>query len=176
MGKLAPNFGYEIANKNEFEIGELILTGPQIAKGYVENQKLTEERFQFVDETGLFRKAYSTGDLVKLRNGLFYFMGRVDNQVKHMGYRIELEEVESYFQASQFVVECAVIHNTKIGQESRLELHLVHELDASKVEKVLDEIMRKLPTYMRPNKVHFHSVLPKNPNGKIDRGALADGS
>ena len=174
LGNLAPNFGYKIVNKNEDGVGELILIGPQVAQGYIGDQKLTNERFKFVNQEGLFEKSYNTGDLVKLRNDMLHFMGRADNQVKHMGYRIELEEIESYFQSSPFIIECIVTHNAKSGDLSRLKLHLVCSLDEVEMESILNGIIKNLPLYMRPSEIHFYSVLPKNSNGKIDRKVLAD--
>ena len=97
-----------------------------------------------------------------------------DNQIKHMGYRIELEEIESYFHASPFIIECIVIHKVTVNDLSRLEIHIVCDTNVDETDIIIDGILRKLPAYMRPHKIHFHEELPKNANGKIDRKRLLD--
>ena len=172
LGALAPNFDYNIINKDEEGVGELQLLGPQIAQGYLNNPDMTKKKFSFINERGLYQKSYLTGDLVKLSCGILHFKGRVDNQIKHMGYRIELEEIESYFQSADEITECAAVHIQSDDNYSRIELHIVCDGNAPQKENSVKSIIQRLPGYMQPSQVHFHSELPKNANGKIDRLAL----
>ena len=162
LGALAPNFGYNILNKDEEGIGELQLLGPQIAQGYLNNAEMTKKKFSFVNESGLYKKSYLTGDLVKNSCGILHFKGRVDNQIKHMGYRIELEEIESYFQSADEITECAAVHIQSDENYSRIELHVVCDANVPLKEKFVNTVIKRLPVYMQPSKVHFHSELPKN--------------
>jgi D-alanine--poly(phosphoribitol) ligase subunit 1 len=96
LGCINPNFSYLIQN-SEGECdseGELCLLGPNVGRGYFNNPETTAKAFVEQTGQGFYRaRMYRTGDIVTLKDGLLYFIGRKDNQIKHMGYRIELEEI-----------------------------------------------------------------------------------
>ena len=98
LGIINPNFSYEINTSESVngDVGELIIIGPNVAAGYYNFPEKTEEVFgTYQNGAHYFNRYYKTGDLVKELDGLLYFKGRKDNQIKHMGYRIELEEIEN---------------------------------------------------------------------------------
>jgi len=174
LGRISPNFDYIILNKeNKTKIGELALAGPQVGLGYYKDPERTansfvrDPRYPFIKQI-----IYKTGDLVQEdNNGLLHFQGRVDNQIKYMGYRIELEEIESGFNSLSYVNETGVYYQSfenGLGQ-------IVAFISLSKnieTTKIFEDIRRILPSYMVPKQIHILSRLPKNQNGKIDRVAL----
>jgi D-alanine--poly(phosphoribitol) ligase subunit 1 len=117
---------------------------------------------------------YRTGDLVRiLPDGRSLdFVGRRDNQIKHMGYRIELEEIESAINRIDGVVQSAVLHHTKRSGRAYIVAYVVTDTDVT--EQALRSMLGSfLPAYMIPHRFALRSALPKNANGKVDRLALA---
>jgi len=176
LGKIAKNFSYKILDENskpvkKEEIGELCLLGPNVSLGYFNDPERTKNSFvQNVENFSTKELMYKTGDLVKLdeNDQNLYFCGRKDNQIKHMGYRIELEEVETAINILDYVKEVVVFHGEKRGFS---EIVAVITLSSSKYIKNIDDDIRQLiPSYMMPTRFVFkEGVLPKNPSGKIDR-------
>jgi D-alanine--poly(phosphoribitol) ligase subunit 1 len=117
---------------------------------------------------------YRTGDIVERVDGKLYFRGRVDNQIKHMGYRIELEEIETALVKLNGVKQCAVVHTVSKNKFSRLTAYIAtdEEMDVSEIR---NELRKYLPNYMIPNDFVFMDELPKNANGKVDRKILEKG-
>jgi D-alanine--poly(phosphoribitol) ligase subunit 1 len=175
LGKLAPNFGYEIIpqNLNEPWIGELCLKGPNVGMGYYNDTERTQASFiQNPFNKNHNEIIYKTGDLVELdQNGEFHFLGRVDNQIKHMGYRIELEEIEAGLNTIIGVKESAVVYK-KLGDGLGSIIGFVATDNSIEAEFVMEEVKKKVPEYMVPKKIYTLNVLPKNSNGKIDRVEL----
>ena len=98
LGNIANNFGYEILplDSSNPNLGELTLIGPCVGLGYYNDPARTALSFVQNSKSHFNQLMYKTGDIVqKASNGHLHFKGRVDNQVKHMGYRIELEEIEA---------------------------------------------------------------------------------
>ncbi|MEW5965593.1 MAG: amino acid adenylation domain-containing protein [Pseudomonadota bacterium] len=179
LGLLAENFDYEIlpqdASKPDF--GELFLRGPQVGLGYYNDRERTAR--SFVQNPRHARYAdigYRTGDLVQRdSNGWLHFRGRADFQIKHMGYRIELEEIEAAFNSLPGVKECAVVYQT-LGEGLGQILAFVAAHGDVAGEDLLKQVAAILPPYMVPRRVALIDPLPKNANGKIDRGALLGNS
>jgi D-alanine--poly(phosphoribitol) ligase subunit 1 len=176
LGKLNPNFDYMILNDQDCDDaeGELCLIGPNVAAGYFNDIERSSASFFTLHESGRFMKRmYKTGDLVKEINDQLYFIGRKDNQVKHMGYRIELEEIEAAIHAVPGVVQAAVVYKRTNAAYGKIYCYL--ESQAEFDESVaLKQLSNKLPEYMIPNRITVMDVLPKNANGKVDRKALAE--
>lgn len=179
LGKIAPNFSYLILDYTEKKtasniIGELCLLGPNVGKGYYNDPEQTQEKFIQNPYNIQYREImYKTGDLVRYnyKTDNIYFIGRMDNQIKHMGYRIELEEIEAALNSLKYVSEAIVLHGffKKLSQ-----ITAVICLKESKGEKgIYDDLMKILPRYMIPNRIFIEKILPKNPNGKIDRKYLS---
>jgi D-alanine--poly(phosphoribitol) ligase subunit 1 len=174
LGFLARNFDYEILGQaSGQDVGELFLRGPNVGLGYFNDATRTAQAFVQNPEHRRFADiGYRTGDLVRRdADGRLYFVGRTDFQIKHMGYRIELEEIEAAFAVLAAVKECAVIYR-KLG-ESLGEIVAFAALATSKTpEELIKGVAGIVPPYMVPRRVTILDSLPKNANGKIDRLAL----
>ena len=170
LGNIAKNFNYKFINKDERGIGELMIGGDQLALGYFNDHELTEQKFIYDYSLPIIQRYYLTGDLMRETSHGLYFHGRKDFQIKHMGYRIELEEIEAVFNLSNLFIETTAVYQTQ-GEFGKIILHVV--LISNKTQKSEVEIIaKKLPVYMRPHHVCYHKSLPKNQNGKIDRKVL----
>jgi len=174
LGQLNPNFDFRILDDdgNDSDSGELCLIGPNVSAGYINDKERTAESFVTLIEPKRFMKRmYKTGDIVRRENGRFYFLGRKDNQIKHMGYRIELEEIEHALVKLSAVDQAAVIYqrtNTAYGKI------IGFAACSSEVDEkaLLNELTELLPDYMVPSKLVVMEKLPKNANGKVDRQSL----
>tara|TARA_B100001287_G_scaffold106033_1_gene89230 strand:+ start:9154 stop:10665 length:1512 start_codon:yes stop_codon:yes gene_type:complete len=174
LGKINQNFSYKI-NKSGFKeenIGELILIGPNVAAGYYNFPEKTKEAFGTI-KSGMhyLKRYYKTGDLVSENDDLLYFHGRIDNQIKHMGFRIELEEIENALNSFNYVNECAVVYKRINDSYGKIFAYLVVD-KTSEEDKIKNQLKSLIPNYMIPNKFKFLEKLPKNANGKIDRKIL----
>ena len=139
--------------------GELLISGHGVARGYRNRPELTAEKFT---ATGEFR----TGDRVRIReDGNLEYLGRLDNQAKIRGNRIEVEEVEAALQKHPGVVMAAVR-----AADDVLTAYLVG--DASP-DLLRESLARTLPAFMVPSRFVFLNAMPLTPNGKLDRRALA---
>jgi surfactin family lipopeptide synthetase A len=155
--------------------GELYIGGLGLAQGYVNQPELNAEKFianPFNTEPGA--KLYKTGDLARyLPDGNIQFLGRVDNQIKIRGIRIELEEIEAVLNQHPKVREAIVIVREDRPGDKRLVAYLVEdenqELSADEFKRFLKT---KLPDYMVPSAWMNLASLPTTPNGKINRAAL----
>jgi D-alanine--poly(phosphoribitol) ligase subunit 1 len=116
---------------------------------------------------------YRTGDLVcRDDTGRLHFKGRTDFQIKHMGYRIELEEIEAALATLPFVKECAVIY-LKIAEGMGQLLGYVAVADGADPQvDFVASVAEIVPSYMVPRRIEIRPHLPKNANGKIDRVEL----
>lgn len=151
--------------------GELHIGGPGLARGYFRNKQLTAQRFLRHAEFG---RLYRTGDRARWRDdGMLEFLGRLDDQLKLRGYRIEPGDVEAAL-ARHPAVTAAVVTLVDEGLQRRLAAYLVGREALS--ERVVAEIRahagNTLPDYMRPAQYLVVDRLPLTPNGKIDRRAL----
>ncbi len=158
--------------------GQLYIAGDGIARGYWNNEELTKERFikdSFASrESDISKWMYATGDLVKwLPGGDLSFIGRVDDQVKIRGYRVELGEIESILQQSEFVNQAVVIaREDKRGNRS-LIAYIVPQEEFD-MDAVIAYLKDRLPEYMVPGFFMEIEGLPLTANGKIDRKSLPD--
>ena len=163
-------------NETNQDFGELILTGPQVGLGYYNDPDRTARSFLQNPYNRQFRDiAYRTGDIVERdAEGKLHFRGRVDFQIKHMGYRIELEEIEAVLATLTDVKECAVVYR-KIGDSiGQIHAFLAVESDQCSAIDWGDVAANLLPSYMVPRKFTILTQLPKNANGKIDRVHLLE--
>lgn len=173
LGRLAPGF-YPVIDpldKSNPDLGELMLGGAHVGSGYYNDPERTAAAFVQDPQEANYRKiVYRTGDLVQRdAQGLLHFKGRVDNQVKHMGYRIELEEVEAAFNALDDVQEVGVVYHRDALGTGSIQAFVMGKADDQQLRTALAE---RLPHYMMPRKIHLLPALPKNANGKIDRQQL----
>src|SRR5690606_27637919 len=152
-------------------VGELYISGKGIARGYLNDPIKTSERFLLHPLHITKGRLYRTGDLVKqLPNGKLVFVGRVDNQVKINGYRIEISEIETAL--SQIAkIESAIVTATTTDNFCYLTAFVQsnEHLDTEQLKTALKKI---LPEYMIPSIWVQMDRLPLTANGKIDRKAL----
>ncbi|MFE3031376.1 amino acid adenylation domain-containing protein [Streptomyces canus] len=157
--------------------GELLVGGGGVARGYGGRPALTAERFVPDPFAGGGSRVYRTGDRVRWRaDGRLEFVGRVDDQVKVRGYRIEPGEVETVL-AAHPGIRSAVVTVVGDGDTARLAAYLVpaDPAESSPARAELREYLRsRLPAFMIPASFTELSALPLTPGGKIDRTALPD--
>ena len=151
------------------EVGELIVSGTTLAMGYLGNAARTAEAFvQHPLNDRWLERAYRTGDLVRFDEaGNLVYVGRADFQIKHMGQRIELGDIEAAAQATAGVERACCLYDAK-----RKKLKLFYQGGIER-EDLIAALRERLASYMVPNACLQLSALPLTKNGKIDRGALA---
>ncbi|MDQ1141183.1 amino acid adenylation domain-containing protein [Pedobacter agri] len=178
------------------EIGEICIGGKGVAKGYLNRTELTAEKFiNHFSSSNINEKLYKTGDLGKiLPNGEIVCLGRIDQQVKIRGHRIELEEIEAIINQQKGVKQAVVTtHEINTG-DKRIIAYVTltedlsdikfHNLDSIETNSTLKRIPkehtavwenslhRHLPAYMVPDFYFVLDHFPLTPNAKIDRKAM----
>ncbi len=156
--------------------GELYIGGAGVARGYRNRPDLTAERFlPDPASSASGGRLYRTGDLVRvLPDGNLVFLGRIDQQLKVRGFRVEAGEVESALLADPAVAQAVVISAREKDGSSVLIAHLVPVKGASiDLATLRANLRRTLPDYMIPSRIAMHASLPRTPSGKFDRQALA---
>ncbi len=152
-------------------LGELYIGGAGLARGYVNRPELTAERF-IADPFQSGERLYRTGDRVRyLPDGTLAFAGRNDDQVKIRGYRIELGEIEAALARCPGVRHAVVLAREDQPGLKRLVAYVAGE--ALTTESLLGQLKDRLPDYMVPTALVLLEQLPRLPNGKLDRQALA---
>ncbi len=156
--------------------GELYLGGEGLARGYVGDAAQTAEKFvphPFAKRAG--ERLYRTGDLVRWRaDGELEFVGRVDEQVKLRGYRIEPGEIEQALREHEAVQDAVVVVRGGEDEEKRLVAYVVAEAWQASVSELRAHLLERLPEYMVPWSFEYLERLPLNANGKVDRDALPE--
>ncbi|RZM28004.1 MAG: amino acid adenylation domain-containing protein, partial [Pedobacter sp.] len=155
--------------------GQLYIGGSGLARGYLNNEDLTREKFiadPFNSQEPSF--LYSTGDQVKYESdGNITFIGRVDNQVKIRGYRVEPGEIENTILQSGYVSQVVVLNLPDKQGNNQMVGYIVAREGFSR-EELMDYLKEMLPDYMIPSVMMELDALPRTANGKIDRHALPD--
>ncbi len=151
-------------------IGELCIAGEGLARGYLNREDLTDQKFvQKPDNQGLM---YRTGDLARwLPDGNLEFLGRKDDQVKVRGYRIELGEIESHMMSIPNIKECAVVVDCDSHNDNVICAYFVSDTNVN-IIAVRDELCNKLPDYMIPSCFMQIAYIPVTSSGKLDKRAL----
>lgn len=157
------------------EIGELCMRGPQVTPGYWLDSAKTNERYVSVPwESGPENRWYRTGDLAFLReDGNLIHCGRLDEQIKLHGHRIELTEIEHVLRDVAQTDFAAVIAHPRDENGPRGLVACVARTELSQAD-ILREAKKRLPAYMVPQRVAFMADFPLNANGKIDKKRLAE--
>jgi amino acid adenylation domain-containing protein len=157
-------------------IGQLYAGGVCVARGYWNRADFTAERFladPFSDES--LSRLYRTGDLARWRSdGQLEFLGRIDHQVKHRGFRVELGEIEAALEQHDQVQTAVVLLREDRPGDKRLTAYVVPRSAASSpdAEELRRRLAEKLPDYMVPTAFVVLDKLPVNTNGKVDRQML----
>ena len=148
--------------------GELCVTGAGLAIGYYNNSEATDKAFIYYDIPGKGKeRMYRTGDLAFYRDGLLYFAGRKDFQIKHNGHRIELEEIERHVNSVEGVEQSCCLYD-----EKRYRITVFYVGSAGKKE-IVASLKGRLPEYMIPSAFKQVESFSLTKNGKTDRRALA---
>ena len=165
-------------------IGELYIGGAGLARGYLNNPKLTKEKFipnpfQTNKEKLLNKNSrlYKTGDLVRwLPSGELEYIGRNDFQVKIRGFRIELGEIESVISEYKDIKQAVVLakENKEINNKYLVAYYTSDKGNKLNEDNLLTYVSTKLPEYMIPTAIVHMDKLPLTLNGKLDRKALPD--
>ena len=153
-------------------VAEIYIAGDGLSRGYIQQENLTRERF--IDNPfTLHTCMYRTGDLARYHNGVIEYLGRVDDQVKIHGYRIELPEIESALLAHEAVGQAVAV----VRQDSAGQQHLISFVRLEAALSMLELklfLAQRLPTFMIPSLLVECTLFPLSSNGKIDRSALAE--
>ena len=155
------------------EIGNLFIGGVGLSPGYWLDEGKTNEVFL----TTAHGRIYKTGDLARVgEDGLVYFLGRADSQIKSRGYRIELGETETALNALGLLRDCAIVAVDTGGFEGAIICCAYVPLpeQQSNPAALRQALSKVLPSYMLPARWMSFERLPQNGNGKIDRRALRE--
>ena len=155
--------------------GELHIGGDGVARGYLHRPELTAERFIPDPWSGVRgARLYKTGDLARLLpNGTIEYLGRLDQQVKLRGYRVELGEIEVVLEEHPDVREAVVVAHEDMQGDKRLVAYVVpHTQQKPTVSDLRSHMQARLPDYMLPSTIMLLELLPLTPNGKLDRRML----
>jgi amino acid adenylation domain-containing protein len=155
--------------------GEIHIGGAGLARGYFRRPDLTAEKFipnPFSDRPG--ERLYKTGDLARrLPDGAIEFLGRIDDQVKVRGFRIELSEIESVLRSHTTLRDVVVLAAQDMTNERRLVAYVVPEQNLDvRPDDLRAFLKERLPEFMVPSRFLFLDALPLSPNGKVDRRSL----
>ncbi|MDZ8183919.1 MAG: amino acid adenylation domain-containing protein [Nostoc sp. ChiSLP02] len=153
--------------------GELCIAGVGLARGYLNRPELTAEKFIEIDLFGKVERIYKTGDLAKWNTeGNLEYLGRIDEQVKLRGFRVELGEIESLLLQHSSVKEAVVILY-ETDSNPRLVVYITTAEKFLNLEVEVKEYLKNLlPNYMIPSQIMVLEQLPLTANGKLDRRAL----
>jgi D-alanine--poly(phosphoribitol) ligase subunit 1 len=158
----------ELAKLNEQ--GEICVRGSSLALGYYNNPERTKKGFvQNPLNPHYSEMIYRTGDVGYWNErGEIMFLGRKDFQIKHMGYRIELGEIEHAALQVEGIRNCCVVYNG-----GRREITMFYESEMQLAPAFIrEQLSRFIPKYMLPTALTWMELMPRNPNGKIDRAGL----
>jgi amino acid adenylation domain-containing protein len=157
--------------------GELLIGGVGAARGYRGRPDLTAEKFVANSFTGSSdERVYRTGDHVRRRaDGTIEFLGRLDQQVKLHGFRIELEEIEAVLDGHPEVrASVAAVRETAVGDKLLVGYVVLEPGSPVSTEGLRRHLSASLPAYAVPSVIVPMDALPVTPNGKLDRAALPD--
>ena len=184
IGRPLPNYGLLVIDPAvdnglrllpQGETGELCITGPGVAAGYLGRPDLTAEKFldnPWAANTHESR-LYRTGDLARIdESGQIHCLGRTDDQVKIRGFRVELGEIEAALTRQPGVGTAAVILRQDEGIERLVAYLIVDDAETTTGAALRAALATSLPPYMVPSQVEMLAEMPRLTSGKIDRKAL----
>ena len=182
IGKPISDLQIEIVDSNGQKVtkgtaGRMFISGPGVARGYLNREELTAERFfTKTGQDGEPIRCFDTGDIaVEISEDEYEYIGRNDRQVKVSGYRIELEEIEYHLKQLKGVADCVIVENDEGENGVRLRAFIILGRNVNQ-ESILIELRKyaseKLPEYMRPSTYTVVDKFPTNINGKFSISEL----
>src|ERR1051326_4718752 len=165
--------GEQMGTVSEGETGEMYVAGQGLARCYWRHPELTALRFvpdPFSKEGGA--RLYRTGDLARLQNADLEYLGRIDDQVKVRGFRIEPGEIESAIMQHPGVVGCVVTAHQDENGDKRLAAYVASGSALLDLHELRNSLKERLPDYMLPAALIPVKSLPLTEHGKVDRRSL----
>lgn len=195
VGRAKPGTRIEIwdtdgRSLSEGEKGEIVIIGNTVSTGYYGQPELTQKAFFLSGEAdgrrpddgalnmeaGGAMRGYRTGDKGFIKDGMLYYCGRIDLQVKLHGYRIELEDIENNIRRLPQIQHVVVLPNERGGKVKSLTAYVVEkehpEDERGETDRLRAQLLQFLPDYMIPKKFVFLEQMPMTNNGKADRKSL----
>ncbi len=160
----------------EGDKGELLIIGSSVSPGYYNREDLSSKVF-FENSAITGERGYRTGDICYYHQGLLYYCGRNDSQIKLNGFRIEIEDIENNLIRLDEIKRAAVVPVYENGKVNYLTafilLHNKSELSNLKqISQIKKRLQELLPEYMIPRKIILRDRFPVNTNGKVDKKVL----
>ena len=166
IGQPIPGMALHLVGGQSPDEGEIVITGPQLAAGYWQDEERTAHAFRAVEVEGCRLRGYYTGDWAQRREGEIYFKDRIDFQVKVRGFRVELDEVAAAVRASGWPVVC--VFKWKETLACVVEAVVGKRLD---VDALRAELSARIESYAIPSIIRLIDAMPRNENDKLDRRA-----
>lgn len=179
MGRAIPHAEILVCRRDgsitaDDEPGELVHCGPLVARGYWQDEERTAQRFKLAPAASYYGgMAVWSGDTVRRdTDGLLYFVGRDDAMIKTAGNRVSPTEVEEAAIASGLIYEAVAfgVPDVRLGAAIIL---IVRGKGDEDVDALVGHLKQALPNFMQPQAIEWRTALPRNPNGKLDRVAIA---
>ncbi|GAB3929089.1 polyketide synthase [Larkinella terrae] len=179
IGKPMPNVSIYLLNESLQPVpvgseGEIYIGGVQVARGYLNNEPLTNQKFladPFANEPGA--RMYKSGDLGRWHpDGNIEYLGRIDEQVKIQGFRIELGEIENALIQYPGIIQCVAHAVEGSFSEKRLVVYYLSDDDTLDKNAVFAFLKNRLPDFMIPSLLVKIDTIPLSANGKVDRKLL----
>lgn len=183
VGRVKPGSSIEIWDAGGHPVpdgtqGEIVLLGDTVSTGYLGRPDLTARSFFDGSQAGNKVRGYHSGDKGYLKDGMLYYCGRIDLQIKLHGYRIEIEDIESNLMKLPDIKQAAVTPNLKDGKVKSLTAYVVCGCEVANPRETAAALKCQLktyvPDYMVPKKFVFLPKLPMTANGKCDRKKLEE--
>jgi amino acid adenylation domain-containing protein len=176
IGEPFPHMQPLIVDENLVQVpigtpGELLVSGPQVALGYWRDGEKTAR--SFIVPSGYAKTYYRTGDRVRrpAEGKPLTYLGRVDNQIKVLGHRVELGEVEAALR-QESGVDGAIAVGWPMSPSGAGGIEAFLQTEYADVTSLREKLAKRLPSYMVPRNIHLMTKMPVNSNGKFDRRAL----
>lgn len=177
LGKPLNNYDVAILDEQlqpvpQGAVGELCISGVGLALGYINNPEMTAQKFVYPAFSG--QRFYRSGDLAFINEkGEIEYKGRMDEQVKLRGYRIEIAEIETRICQDKAVANAAVtVHESSSGMKFLVAYIIPREVGVLDVEKLKKSLQSALPFFMIPSLFEMVEDFPRLPSGKLDKKSL----
>ena len=165
IGEAINGMNLSLVGGEKLNEGEIIVSGPQVARGYWRDPQRTKAAFDNVEINDEKTWAYRTGDYGYYKDGHYFFGSRIDRQVKINGFRLELGEVDAAFRLAGVNSVCTILYKTQL-------FTFIEAAASPNMVKIRSDIAQILPPYAIPTEIFLIDEIPRNTNDKIDNLAL----